>query len=535
MKRICMSFVLTSCALFMGNLVQAQQRRTFSPDAQKTARDVLNSPFSVYLSGTGRRALEIMSGAPIVGKGPSPGTSLDSANVGVSGKPAQADLGEVMVNNPDQDLRTAEDISTQSETALAGFNRTVVVAFNDSGQASDNPSAPFSLMGYSRSLDGGATFTDIGNIPAPQLGANFGDPGMTVDTAGTFYASAIVFAPDGTSGGQQTVGVYKSTDGGLTWPVLAVPPPASWATVSAADKPFITVDTSKSQYNGRVYISWTSFAPPPPFGPPGLPVVFARSTDGGLTFSPPIIISAPGDVNQGSEPVVGPNGEIYVTWLRLEPAPQLVMMARSLDGGQTFTPPVAIAPVTNIGFASGTLNGAIRVLSWPRVDVSPTNGNIYVVYASNPPGPDGADVYITMSADRGQSWSVPLRINDDTTQHDQFFPDVAVNSQGAVQVIWYDRRNDPQNRLIDVYRARVGPNGRSVQPNQKVTSVSFPPAVAYDPVISPTYMGDYIDLKSLFTPEGKTVNFAAAWGDNRRSIVTAGGRRNDQDVFFTKF
>jgi len=212
-----------------------------------------------------------------------------------------------------------------------------------------------------------------------------------------------------------------------------------------------------------------------------------------------------------------------------------MMMARSLDGGQTFSRPVAVAPVTSIGFATGTLNGGIRVQSFPRIDVSPTNGNIYIVYASNPPGPDGADIYITTSEDRGQTWSAPLRVNDDSGQNDQFFPDVAVNGQGAVEVLWYDRRNDPENSLIDVYRARVGPNGRSVQQNERVTSVSFPPAVGYDPTTDPKYMGDYIDLKALLTPAGRAVTFGAAWGDNRRKIVTAGGRRNDQDVFFSRF
>jgi hypothetical protein len=102
-------------------------------------------------------------------------------------------------------------------------------------------------------------------------------------------------------------------------------------------------------------------------------------------------------------------------------------------------------------------------------------------------------------------------------------------------VIWYDRRHDPENRLIDVYRARVASNGRSVLQNEKVTGVSFPPAVGYDPLANRQYMGDYIDLKSLLTPTGRGPAFGAAWGDNRRRITTAGGQRNDQDVFFKNF
>jgi len=263
--------------------------------------------------------------------------------------------------------------------------------------------------------------------------------------------------------------------------------------------------------------------------------MFSRSTNGGQTFSAPIALSPPGELNQGSETAIGPNGEVYVSWQRIGPSPQLVSMARSLDGGQTFSPPVIVAPITNIGFGSGNLNGNFRVRSWPRIDVSPVNGNVYIVYAGNPPGADGADVFLTASTDRGQTWSQPIRLNDDATENDQFFPDVAVNGQGVVQVMWYDRRNDPENRLIDVYRARVTANGRSVLANERVTSISFPPAVGYDPTTNPTYMGDYIDLKSLLNPTGRTSAFGAAWGDNRRRIVTAGGRRNDQDVFFKSF
>ena len=534
MKRLSVSIFVVCAVAVIRISLNAQQPSRFNTETQAFARTVLSSPWAVYLSGSGRTALAILSGEL-------PGLPAQSgAGLAISGelftRPEAAVLGEVMVNNPEQDVRTVEDISTQSETAVAGFGRTIVVAFNDSGQFSANPFAPLTLMGYSRSVDGGATFTDIGSVPPPAGGANFGDPGLAVNREGVFYASAIVATPpSGPVGSQQTVGVYRSTDAGLTWATAAILPPGTTGANAAADKPFMTVDTSTSVFAGNVYVSWTSFGPPPPLGPPGLPIVFSRSTDRGLTFSPPITISASGDVNQGSEPAVGPNGEVYVSWLRLAPAPQVVMFARSIDGGKSFSAPVPVAPLNNIGFGSGNLNGNFRVLSWPRIDVSPANGNIYIVYASNPPGPDGADIFLTVSTDRGQTWSAPIRVNDDRTENDQFFPDVAVNSQGVVQVVWYDRRNDPENRLIDVYRARVTANGRTVMQNERVTSVSFPPAVGYDPTTNPTYMGDYIDLKTVLSPAGREVGFGAAWGDNRRQIVTAGGRRHDQDVFFKLF
>ena len=109
--------------------------------------------------------------------------SADFGSVDLFPRLEPAPLGEAIVNNPDQDFGTMFDISTQSETALAGFERAVVVAFNDSGPLW-NPLAPLALTGYSRSTDGGNTFIDVGSLPPPPGGANFGDPGLAAGRNG---------------------------------------------------------------------------------------------------------------------------------------------------------------------------------------------------------------------------------------------------------------------------------------------------------------------------------------------------------------
>src|SRR4051794_38288144 len=297
MKRAVISMSLASApATTVCSVIYAHGSSQFSPEAQKRARDLLSSPQAKYLSGTGRTALQTIAGELSVPN--SGGMGNVSSVTTPSASPVFSFFGEVMVNNPDQDLGTASDISTQSETAVAGFGRTVVVAFNDSGPLA-SPLAPFSGMGYSRSVDGGNTFTDIGTFPIPSGGANFGDPGLVVDRSGNFYASALVGLPSPTAF-TQTVGIYKSTDGGLTWPTLSVVP--SGTAPLSPDKPFIAVDTSTTAFSGNVYVSWTNFVPPP--ASPALPILFSRSTDGGKSFSAPITLSAPGEVNQGSEPAI---------------------------------------------------------------------------------------------------------------------------------------------------------------------------------------------------------------------------------------
>jgi hypothetical protein len=106
-----------------------------------------------------------------------------------------------------------------------------------------------------------------------------------------------------------------------------------------------------------------------------------------------------------------------------------------------------------------------------------------------------------------------------------------VNGQGVIQVLWYDRRRDPNNLLIDVYSAKSTNDGLSFQRNHRVTTVSSPPAVGYDPEIVPTYMGDYIDLKASPTSRGS--QSLKAWGDLGRIAETFGGIRHDQDIRFS--
>jgi len=289
-------------------------------------------------------------------------------------------------------------------------------------------------------------------------------------------------------------------------------------------------------------VTWTNFGAFPES------IVLSRSTDGGNTFSTPITLAPTGiffNTVQGSAPAVGPNGEVYVAWFQGGcgfPSIPGIYLTKSVDGGQTFGPAVFVAPLEPLGFGAslscgsigGSLTGNFRVNSFPRIDVNPNNGHVYVVYGSHSiPSPDSGDAFFTSSADGGNTWSIPLKVNDDSTTNDQFFPAVAVNGKGAIQVVWYDRRRDPNNLFIDVYSAISTNDGLSFQPNQRVTTVSSPPAVGYDPLIVQTYMGDYIDVKAMTGAHSRGSQFLAAWGDFRRKVETFGGIRHNQDVRFS--
>ena len=493
----------------------------FTQDVIDAANTILSSPLAPFLSGTGVNTLERQSGRvgkPNLGLGGSPVTSL----------PFQSARFEVMVNDPADDVFAAFDISTHSETATAAFGNNVVVAFNDSTGFVTSRSG----MGYGHSGDGGASFQDLGNFPVTPTQENEGDPGIVVNRTGAFYASYILFDALRPIGFRNTVGVSKSSDGGVTWS-LPVALPVFGVAGSFLDKPFSAVDATGGVNNGNVYVTFTDF-PAVPTG--SLPIMFSRSTNGGLSFSAPIQLSATGTQDQGSAPVVGPNGEIYVAWFQFAGGVHAsgIVVAKSTDGGVSFGTPVFAAAATPLGFNSGSMLGNFRVNSFPRIDVDPSNGNVYIAYGSRPGHGDSGDVFFIRSTTGGATWSSPLRVNDDPGDNDQFFPDIAVNSDGTIMAIWYDKRRDPNNLAMTVYSARSTDGGVSFGPNQAVTPGTFPPAVGYDPVINRIYMGDYIDIKAGADTGGRTSSFFLAWGDFRRFITTTGGTRPNQDVFFSR-
>ena len=497
----------------------------FTQDTVDAANAILNSDLARFLSGTGVNALERQSGRTA-------GLNAGITGAPLASPPFQSSRFEVMVNDPADDIFSDFDVSSQSETAVAAFGDNVVVAFNDS---TGFAAPPFSAMGFSHSSDGGATFKDLGSFPVHPTQENEGDPGVVANRQGVFYASYLLFDATRPAGFRDTIGVSKSTTGGVTWS-LPVGLPSFGPPNGFADKPFLAVDSTGGVHDGSIYVTSTNF---PQFFAGSLPIVFSRSTNGGSSFSPPIQISAPFTENQGSEPVVGPSGEIYVAWFQFvnfaSPSQGSgIVVAKSTNGGLSFGSPVFVAPATPIGFNSGSLNGNFRVNSFPRIDVDPSSGNVYVTYAANPGHGDSGDVFFVRSMNGGATWSSPLRVNNDPGNNDQFFPDLAVNSDGVIRVFWYDKRLDPNNIAMSVYSAVSTNGGVSFGPNFAVTQGTFPPAVGYDPVLNRTYMGDYIDIKAGMTASGRTSDFFLAWGDNRRVVITTGGIRHDQDVFFSR-
>ena len=419
--------------------------------------------------------------------------------------------GNVLVNNPSLDGSSTSD--TQSETSLIQFGSTVLVSYNDSHSNVVNSSK---FTGYSRSTDGGVTFTDMGELPTNASFGDAGDPVFARDSvSGMIYLATLGFT------NSNAIPVFRSTDGGATF--LAPVNSAPSITGGSLDKEWIAVDNFSGTGQGNVYLVVRDFGTTQG-------IRFFRSTDQGATWTPSAgTLLTTATTVQGAYVAVAPDHSICTFWLD-QTSGSKILMRRSTDLGATFSAAVTVATLT-VTASNGDLGFSFRSSAFPSVAINPVSGQIYVAYADKGTGADRANIYMVQSTNNGVSWSAPLKINDDTTTNDQWQPAISVKPNGSQLFIgFYDRRNDAANTLIDTYGA-IGSVNTSTgvitwQANQRITTTSFGVVVGVDPKINTTYMGDYD------TSAADNGGFYYAWADNRDASVGRVG--NQANVRFAK-
>ena len=438
----------------------------------------------------------------------------------LSAEPLLAQTTNTLVNNPAADTTTRD---TQSETALVLAGSNVIAAFNDSGSSVGTNK----FTGFSRSTDGGASFTDLGTLPTDFFG-DAGDPVLARDNvSGTIYLSTL---PNSGS----RIQVFRSFDNGATFtvPVNGAP---GFTGGDFLDKPWIAVDNFSGTGQGNVYLVFRNF-----FGggvgsrPNG--IYLTRSQDGGATWG--LMnggFSIAPDSVQGAFVAVGPDHALYVFWYDGNISPRQIRMRKSTNFGVGFGPTITVATLVGTGLNGALgLNGGFRTNSFPQAAVHPVNGNIYVVYndcTANPctmTGADRGNIYFRQSTDGGSTWSAAVKLNDDNTTRDQWQPAFAVTPDGShLFVGWYDRRLDSTNSLINTFGVVGTVSGSTVTfgSNFRITTQSFPVVVNQDTSVFPDYMGDY----DMAVADNSF--FYYTWGDNRDSNAF---HANQPDVRFKK-
>ena len=309
------------------------------------------------------------------------------------------------------------------------------------------------------------------------------NPVVAIDKQGYVYVSSLYFnMSDLANGIYACVGRMTTPDLGFrTQTTVPISTNLSSASTFNEDKPWLAVDNSDAAWSGNVYVSWTRFFETP-IGERSS-ILFSRSTNHGAAWSSPIRISIPqqdGAV-QGSQVAVGPKGEVYVVYeVFYQGNKRQQFLAKSTDGGQTFSAPAAITPAFNeLSFAS-----TYRKNSFASLAVSPVNGHVYAVYADEPSAEAGSEVEFIESQDGGATFSAPAPVNRPANGH-QFMPALTVDNAGVLHVSWYDTRNSSQGTAAyDIYASSRAIGQGAFAPNTRVTAATIDAGSA-------SFIGDY--------------------------------------------
>ncbi len=328
--------------------------------------------------------------------------------------------------------------------------------------------------GIGLSMNGGQTWTDFLLRPAPQFQSGVeGDP-MTCydDRTGILWAGGMSFAGNG------GIFVARKDPGSATFtaPVMA-------RISGGVDKGWMAAGRSPTNPNATVvYCAYNEGS--------------IHSNDLGNTWTSPVSLGG----GLGFLPRVSPlTGTVYVTYWDGGTG---VLLRRSTNGGVSFGPPILIATRMDVWGIDGTrFPGNFRVASLNALAQDPNTGALYCIYpdtTSVVSNGSNVDLYFSKSTDDGLTWSVPVVINSDATPPgDQFFPWLEVDDKSRMHLTFYDTRHVVQNDntqfgFIDQYYA-YSDNGGANWTEIRVTPQSF--SSQFDG-FGGTFMGDYLGLST---------------------------------------
>lgn len=392
-------------------------------------------------------------------------------------------VGNAQARNLGFEAREAVTPAAAQGPATVGTN---VNVSNEAGPQSEtdiaiDPTDPNHLIGGSNSIssdgamrvyesfDGGQTWTNS-KLPLAAAPVNgfTSDPAVTFDKKGNAYYS---FLGIDSQGNQTSLVNLVKPKGTTQWGGMTTVPNVN------ADKNFMTSDMTNGPNSGNVYIAWDNNN-----ADNSQQVRLATSSDQGKTWST-TKVNNQGTTVIGSDPKVGPNGEVYVAWANYKD--HTININKSTDGGKTFSPTDTQIHQWTAPTGSGLdvkipADPQRGVTTFPSIDVDrsggPNNGTVYCAYMDGD-NTNGYHVLVQSSKDGGKTWGTPKQVDDPSGntpgRHDHFMPRLAVDqSDGSVNVVWYDTRNDASNKKADVYYSRSTDGGQSFEANTRVSSQS---------------------------------------------------------------
>ncbi len=364
----------------------------------------------------------------------------------------------------------------------------------------DTTNSNFRQSGVAYTTNGGLNWTFPGNL---EPGIFRSDPVLASDADGIFYylgiSNANTFACD----------LLRSTDGGETW--------ESVGPALGGDKEWMAIDTTTGPGRGNIYQVWSPWANV--YNSPNF--LFTRSTDAGANWMP--ALGLPHSPYFGTLDV-GPEGELYMFGTAIDIEPFVVNRSTNAQN-PLVTPTIDLTTIVDLGgpllFGTPAVNPAgLLGQAWIAVDRSsgPTRGNVYALCTvTNDPG-NFCNVMFSRSTDKGQTWSAPLRLNDDSATQGAYhwFGTLSVAPNGRIDACWNDTRHSTtNNRYSELYYTWSDDAGLTWAQNRAL-SPAFDHLLGFP---NQNKMGDYIGMISQ--NEGACIVYAATFN-------------GEQDIYFVR-
>jgi hypothetical protein len=363
------------------------------------------------------------------------------------------------------------------------------------------------------SFNGGQTWGSL-NIK-PHMSSTWGsaDVSMAFRNDGVLFLSYIDFNAVKDSGG---VFLVSSSNGGVTWttPTKIIDLKED-PTKKPLDRPWLVVDNSNTANKGMMYIT---SKPAPWIAPPCRPYM-KFSADSGQTWSTFRYIDTTnylvGNLIQApmAADAVTADGAfcaVYPSYVSSQSVFAKYYLAKSYNRSASFQYTSVITnptPVTDTNYKVG-----YRLVSNPA-----NSQQMAFAFLDNRNG--DPDIFVTNTNDGGQTWSSPLRVNNDVIGNgkSQDMPWADYNDSGDLLVTWRDRRNGSGTGFqqpFETFAAVSHNNGGSFLSNVNLCTVLTP----FDTTLAKKG-NDFMCCKLV------SDTICATWGDMRT------GKLN---VFFAK-
>lgn len=191
-------------------------------------------------------------------------------------------------------------------------------------------------------------------------------------------------------------------------------------------------------------------------------IYFSRSTDNGNTWSPNLRItsSAAGLTSITPSLAVDDHRNIHICYCQIDENNSYnrdVYFTKSTDGGLSFSTPVIVNDTTR------------SAQDMPSIAVDTSGQKVFIAWedARNIVSPPNLDIYVARSTDGGATFLPSVRVDDTGDDSlDQEMPSIGCTRSGdTVCVAWWDERNDIGDDNYDIYFSRSVDGGQTFEPN----------------------------------------------------------------------